>query len=137
MSSSLISISWFGSSGGGLPRRPGLKSLGRFFIVFYKLETVLLPRTRRAVSANFQPRHHDPEAAVFLHLPFQLLENIADELHDSCRNAGRPCGCGHDLACARNKSLPSKRQNRFCDLRLHPRIKWQWYDNRLSPSWGK
>src|ERR1700730_1593206 len=31
MRRSLVSISWFGSSGGGLPRRPGLKSQGRFF----------------------------------------------------------------------------------------------------------
>src|SRR5258708_2255771 len=31
MSSSLLSISWFGSSGGGLPRRLGLKSPRRFF----------------------------------------------------------------------------------------------------------
>src|ERR1039458_2643568 len=41
MSSSLLSISWFGSSGGGLPRRPGLKSLGRFFIAFPQQPTSL------------------------------------------------------------------------------------------------
>jgi hypothetical protein len=28
---------WFGSSGGGLPRRPGLKSRGRFFFLLLLL----------------------------------------------------------------------------------------------------
>ena len=35
-----------------------------------------------AISADFQPRHHDAEAAIFLHLPLQLLENVADKFHD-------------------------------------------------------
>jgi hypothetical protein len=35
----------------------------------------------RAISANFQARYHDPEPAVFLHLPLQFFEYIADKLH--------------------------------------------------------
>src|ERR1700686_1590253 len=45
-------------------------------------ESGLLLRTSRAVAANFQPRHHDPKAAVLLHLSFQFLKNVAYELHD-------------------------------------------------------
>jgi hypothetical protein len=39
-------------------------------------------RTVGAVSANLQPRHDDAEAAIFLDLAFQILENIAHEFHD-------------------------------------------------------
>jgi hypothetical protein len=35
--------SWFGSSGGGLPRRPELKSLGRFFLARFHGPVSVLP----------------------------------------------------------------------------------------------
>lgn len=36
----------------------------------------------RAIPADFQSRHRNPEAAVLRHLTFKILKNIADELHD-------------------------------------------------------
>src|SRR5580704_491820 len=112
MRSSLVSISWFGSSGGGLPRRPELKSSGRFFYGFVLLRTrsrgdICLPsakskgscwlccypipllRAPRAIPANLQSRYHNPEPAVFFHLSLQLLENIAHELHDLAATQAR------------------------------------------------
>ena len=41
-----------------------------------------LLRAGGAISADLQSRHHNPEAAVFLHLALQFFENIADEFHD-------------------------------------------------------
>ena len=161
MSSSLLSISWFGSSGGGLPRRPGLKSLGRFFIAFPQRPTSLYFEHAAQYPANFQSRHHDPEPAVFLHLPLQLLENVAawpsaaglaghafldpHQRSGSPRHAGVVQAAGaaaladrqlSQVAHSRRKISPVT-ASRFCDLRLGPRIKRQWYDNRLSPRLGK
>jgi hypothetical protein len=51
--------SWFGSSGGGLPRRPELKSLGRF----------LFPRVTGSGRLNFFPR---PRFATDLNVAHQM-----------------------------------------------------------------
>jgi hypothetical protein len=41
--------------------------------------------TGGAISGDFQSRHHDPEPAVFLHLPLESLENIAHEFQALAR----------------------------------------------------
>jgi hypothetical protein len=41
-----------------------------------------LPGTRGTVSTDFQSRYDNSEPAVFFHLPLQLFENVAYELHD-------------------------------------------------------
>lgn len=51
--------------------------------------SVGLLRARRAISADLQSRHDNAEPAVFLDLRLQLLENIADELHDLAATQAR------------------------------------------------
>ncbi len=71
MSGSLLSISWFGSSGGGLPRRPELKSSGRFLLSPHVETAASAVRPERSsADSSPKPSRVVPESGVcILDLP--------------------------------------------------------------------